>query len=67
MTTTNTDDGFGRHDLARYYYLLRAKVWLIVLTIAVSVLAAGAYVTTAQKIYASRAVIQVERHTLRER
>jgi succinoglycan biosynthesis transport protein ExoP len=60
MTTTNTDDGFSRHDLARYYYLLRAKVWLIVLTIAVSLLAAGAYVITAQKVYAARAVIQVE-------
>src|SRR4029077_15775684 len=42
------------------YYLLRAKVWLIVLTIAVSLLAAGAYVITAQKVYAARAVIQVQ-------
>jgi succinoglycan biosynthesis transport protein ExoP len=52
-------------DIAHLFHLLLSKAWVIILFVIVSLCAAIAYICWAQKIYASRAVIEVEQETPR--
>jgi succinoglycan biosynthesis transport protein ExoP len=52
-------------DFAHLYHLLLSKAWVIILFAVLGLGAAIAYLSWAQKIYSSRAVIEVEQQTPR--
>src|SRR5262245_66595512 len=47
-------------DWRSFYYLVREKIWLVVLCLLLAALAVGAYLLRAPRIYASKTVLQVE-------
>jgi succinoglycan biosynthesis transport protein ExoP len=59
------DASASAFDFAYFYHLVLTKAWVIILFIIISGCAAIAYILQAPKIYASRAVIEVELETQR--
>ncbi|HEV3211256.1 MAG TPA: Wzz/FepE/Etk N-terminal domain-containing protein, partial [Chthoniobacterales bacterium] len=59
------DASASAFDFAYFYHLVLTKAWVIILFIILSGCAAIAYILQAPKIYASRAVIEVELETQR--
>jgi polysaccharide biosynthesis transport protein len=55
------DSGSGNQiDFRACYYLVRERLWLVVLCLLVAALGVAAYLVRAPRIFASRAVLQVE-------
>ena len=64
-STPLSDASASAFDFAYFYHLVLSKAWVIILFIILSVCAAITYIMHAPKIYASRAVIEVEQQTPR--
>jgi polysaccharide biosynthesis transport protein len=47
-------------DLNRYLFLIRRRLWLLILVVVLGLLGTGAWLMREPKVYASRAIIQVE-------
>jgi capsular exopolysaccharide synthesis family protein len=65
MSTPLGDASASAFDFAYFYHLVLSKAWVIILFVIVGGCAAIAYLLWAQKIYASRAVVEVEMETPR--
>jgi succinoglycan biosynthesis transport protein ExoP len=63
QSTSSSDSAGLTFDLVHLYHLLLSKWWLITLFVILSLGAAIGYICWAKKIYASRAVIEVQQGT----
>ncbi len=59
-TNDSENDGAFEFDFQEIFHVLREKAWIIVTSVIVALLLGGAYIMNATKLYAARAVIQVE-------
>jgi capsular exopolysaccharide synthesis family protein len=64
-STSSSDAPGPTLDFAYLYHLLLSKAWVLILFVVLSLGAAFAYLMVAQRIYESRAVIEIEQETPR--
>lgn len=60
LRTKDANSSGAQLDFRTCYYLIRERLWLIVLCLLITALGTAAYLMRAPKIYASKAVLQVE-------
>src|ERR1700752_4438244 len=47
-------------DFSRYFFLIQRRIWLLIVVVCIAMLGTFAWLSRQPKIYASRAVVQVE-------